>query len=217
MRAALQGSSVALASCRACPRLASYLDEVREQHPDYHAAPVAAWGSKRARLLVVGLAPGMHGANRTGRPFTGDASGVFLFAALARSGFATDARPDHAALRGVRITNAVKCLPPGNRPSMAEVRECGGHLHAELEELWHPGVRQPRCILALGQIAHQAIGGALGERLPPFRHGQVQRLADTLWLADTYHPSRQNTNTGRLTVAMLDEVLEVVRGLLQAP
>ena len=109
-----------LSACRACPRLAAHLATVREAHPDYHCQPVGAWGSPRARLLIVGLAPGLHGANRCGQPFTGDASGAFLFAALSRSGFASDPDPARARLRNVRITNAVKCLPPGNRPLAAD-------------------------------------------------------------------------------------------------
>ena len=205
-----------LDSCRACPRLARHLRSVRELHPDYHARPVAAWGSQRARLLVVGLAPGMHGANRTGRPFTGDASGEFLFSALARSGIASTADANTARLKNVRITNAVKCLPPGNRPNAGELRQCSGYLRREMNDLWSPTARRPRCILALGLLAHQAVGIAREQRLPDFRHGQIIQLEHNLWLADTYHPSRQNTNTRRLTAAMLDDVLTLVKGLLRS-
>ncbi len=205
-----------LSFCRACPRLVEYLDQVRQRHPDYFCAPVPAWGSPRSRLLIVGLAPGMHGANRTGRPFTGDASGYFLFDGLRRVGLVSDADPARARLRGIRITNAVRCLPPGNRPSVAELRRCSFYLRHELEELWRPGLRRPRCILALGRLAHQAVGYALERRLPAFAQGATEELAPQLWLADLYHPSRQNTNTGRLTAAMRDQVLQRVAALLDS-
>lgn len=200
-----------LRGCRACPRLAAHLDRVRDRHPDYYCAPVPPWGSRGARLLIVGLAPGLHGANRTGRPFTGDASGLFLFAALARAGFASSAEPAVARLGDVRITNAVRCLPPGNRPSADEVARCSGFLNHELRELWWPRARRPRCVLALGRIAHDAVGRALDRRLAPFGHGRSEQLAPGLLLLDTYHPSRQNTNTGRLSAAMLDAVLAAAR------
>jgi uracil-DNA glycosylase len=108
----------------------------------------------------------------------------------------------------------VRCLPPGNRPTAAEVRQCSGYLNADVRRLWRPGLRRPRCLLALGRLAHDAIGVALGRRLPPFGHGRTVALAAGLWLADTYHPSRQNTNTRRLTPAMLDGVLARVRDLV---
>lgn len=203
-----------LASCRACPRLVQHLDRVRERHPDYHCAPVPAWGTPRARLLIVGLAPGMHGANRTGRPFTGDASGRFLFEGLLRFGLVTSADPARASLCGIRITNAVRCLPPGNRPRTAELRRCSCYLRHEVDQLWRPGVRRPRCVLALGRLAHQAVGFALDRRLPAFAHGALSELAPRLWLGSLYHPSRQNTNTGRLTPSMRDRVLARVVSLL---
>lgn len=156
----------------------------------------------------------MHGANRTGQPFTGDASGSFLFAALSRHGLASDPDPARARLRNVRITNAVKCLPPGNRPTTSELKECSRFLRYEIEQLWSASSRKPRCILSLGRLAHQAVGYALRERLPDFRHGHVLQLKHNLWLADTYHPSRQNTNTGRLTTAMFDSVIDCVNGLV---
>jgi uracil-DNA glycosylase family 4 len=196
--------------------LVTHLASVRECNPDYHCGPVGAWGSPRARLLVVGLAPGMHGANRTGQPFTGDASGTFLFAALSRSGLASDPDPARARLRNVRITNAVKCLPPENRPSLNELQTCSRFLRFEIDQLWSAGARKPRCILCLGHLAHNALGVALGERLPAFRHGQVSQLKHNLWLADTYHPSRLNTNTGRLTAEMFDAVIGCVAGLVEA-
>src|ERR1700740_1606100 len=125
-------------NCRDCPRLASFLAKVRREHPDYHARPVAPFGDRKARLLIVGLAPGMHGANRTGRPFTGDHAGILLYATLFKFGLATapvsSAAEDGLKLQGARITNAVKCLPPENKPTPLEVKECNGYLAAELEQ-----------------------------------------------------------------------------------
>jgi uracil-DNA glycosylase family 4 len=188
--------------------------EVRERHPDYHAAPVAAWGSKRSRLLIVGLAPGLHGANRTGRPFTGDASGAFLFRGLHAFGFASAPDANRAQLRGARITNALKCLPPENRPLAGELGNCRPYLQAELEELLGRRPRRPRVILGLGRLAFEAVGRALEAPPVPFAHGASIALARNAWLIASYHPSRQNTNTGRLTEAMLDDVLAAVRDRL---
>ncbi len=206
----------ALPTCRACPRLVAHLATVREAHPDYHCLPVSAWGSPRARLLIVGLAPGLHGANRSGQPFTGDASGAFLFAALSRFGLASDPDPARARLHNVRITNAVKCLPPENRPSPGEIRQCSRFLRLEIDQLWSEQARKPTCCLCLGHLAHNAVGFALGEKLPAFRHGQVLQLRHNFWLADTYHPSRQNTNTRRLTSEMFNSVISCVAGLIAA-
>jgi uracil-DNA glycosylase family 4 len=205
-----------LPGCRACPRLAAHLAQLRETHPDYHCHPVGVWGARRSKLLIVGLAPGLHGANRTGQPFTGDASGTFLFSALAKH----DPDPAAARLCNVRITNAVKCLPPGNRPTTSELKQCASYLRCEIDELWTEQARKPRCILALGGLAHRALGFALrevvGSRLPAFRHGQLAPLKPNLWLADSYHPSRLNTNTGRLTTEMFDSVVARVAGLTAA-
>jgi uracil-DNA glycosylase family 4 len=196
--------------CRACPRLARHLDEVRAGHPDYHARPVPAFGDDAPRLLVVGLAPGMHGANRTGRPFTGDHAGILLYHTLHRHGFANQARAvsigDGLRLTGCRITNAVKCLPPQNKPTPDEVRRCNAHLAAELEAL-------PRvATLALGAIAHNAVLMALGLRRAayPFGHGAQHAVGDGRTLFDSYHCSRYNTQTGRLTDAMFDRVFEAI-------
>ena len=200
-----------LADCRQCPRLVALREQVAVDYPGYHAAPVPAWGSKRSRLLVVGLAPGMHGANRSGRPFTGDASGEFLFRALCRAGFSSSEDAASSQLNGLRITNAVKCLPPGNRPSTSEINNCRDFLSTELQELTGRHPRRSRVVLCLGGLAHDAVAKALGLSGTRFRHGQQLQLADApLWLVDSYHPSRLNTNTGRLTPAMLERVLQQI-------
>jgi uracil-DNA glycosylase family 4 len=196
-----------LADCARCPRLAAHHAEVRERHPHYHAAPVGAWGDPRARLLIVGLAPGLHGATRTGRAFVGDASGEFLFAALHRQGFATDATPDQAALLNTRITNVVKCLPPGNAPKGSEVQSCMGYLQAELNAFCPAAVRKPRVVLTLGGVAHRAVCRALQVKGAAFSHGGTWRPRQNLLLLSSFHPSQLNVNTKRLTADMLDAVL----------
>lgn len=200
--------------CRRCPRLADWLAEVAVRHPDYHAAPVPAFGDPGARLLIVGLAPGMHGANRSGRPFTGDFAGILLYRSLHALGLAdrpeSRAADDGLRLRGCRITNAVKCLPPQNKPLGAEVRACNGYLAAELAALPDRAV-----VLALGRIAHEAVLRALGLRLAAhaFGHGVEHRLAGGLQLLDSYHCSRYNTQTRRLTEAMFLHVMTRARDL----
>lgn len=193
--------------CRRCPRLAGFLDSVRARHPDYHAAPVPPFGAGAAALLIVGLAPGMHGANRSGRPFTGDHAGLLLYETLHRLGLASRptsvARDDGLELFGCRITNAVKCLPPANKPTPAEVRTCRRWLAAELAE------GRPRVILALGRIAHDAVLDALGLRRAahPFAHGAEHDLGAPGRLVDSYHCSRYNTQTRRLTPDMFHAVM----------
>ena len=203
--------------CRACPRLDAHLQAVRRAHPGYHARPVAPFGPRRARLLIVGLAPGLHGANATGRPFTGDHAGILLYATLHRFGFASRPesrhRRDGLVLRDCRITNAVKCLPPANKPTPAEVASCNGYLAAELAAVPAGGV-----VLALGTLAHRAVLQALGARQAghPFAHGRRHQL-DTGWtLLDSYHCSRYNTQTGRLTRAMFHQVFRRIVRLLDA-
>jgi len=203
------------ANCRRCTRLARFLDGVRRQHPDYHCRPVAPFGTSRPRLLVVGLAPGLHGANRTGRPFTGDHAGILLYRTLHGAGFASRAesvaRGDGLRLVGCRISNAVKCLPPGNKPRPDEVRRCNGYLVREIAAL-APGA----IVVALGAIAHGAVLRALS--LKPgahrFAHGAEHRLSGGLTLLDSYHCSRLNTNTGRLTPAMFERVFARARHLI---
>ena len=201
--------------CRLCPRLATFLDEVRAEHPDYWARPVPSFGTTDARFLIVGLAPGMHGANATGRPFTGDWCGPLLYSTLYRHGFATMAtsthRDDGQSLIDCRIANAVKCLPPANKPELSEIRRCNGYLTQEIAML-------PRltAIMALGTIAHRAVIEALGLKVGAWRfaHGARLALPNGATLFDSYHVSRYNTNTGRLTETMFDAVVQDVRSHL---
>ncbi len=193
--------------CPLCPRLAGFRAAQRAAHPEWHNAPVPPFGDETAELLIVGLAPGLRGANRTGRPFTGDHAGGLLYATLRKFGFAEgqyEARPDDGlVLRRARITNAVRCVPPQNKPETGEIAACGPFLAAEIA-----GLTRLRAILALGAIAHHAVLSAVGlRRAPfPFAHGRVHALPDGPLLADSYHCSRLNTNTGRLSVAMFEGV-----------
>jgi uracil-DNA glycosylase family 4 len=198
--------------CRACPRLAHFLEAVRASHPDYHARPVPAFGDPRPGLLIVGLAPGMHGANRSGRPFTGDFAGVLLYRTLHQFGYASAPESvsvdDGLRLIGCRITNAVKCLPPANKPEPAEIRECNRFLATELADL-----PEQASILALGQIAHQAVLRALNLKLKdyPFSHASDYCLPDGRRLVSSYHCSRYNTQTRRLTPEMFVAVFEKIQ------
>jgi len=195
-------------ACRRCPRLAAFLGEGRARFPAYHCAPVAPFGDALPRLLVVGLAPGFHGANATGRPFTGDYAGVLLYETLHAFGWASapvsSSRDDGLALKGCRITNAVKCVPPGNKPTPAEVATCNAFLREELA-----GLTAGAVVLALGAVAHGAILRARGLRQAAFRfaHGAEHVLPGGRALVDSYHCSRYNTNTRRLTVAMFRAVV----------
>lgn len=200
-------------NCPRCPRLAAFRAAQRSAHPDWHNAPVPAFGALDARLLVVGLAPGLKGANRTARPFTGDHVGRMLFATLSRLGLARGAYGERAddglTLAGVRITNAVRCVPPANKPVPSEFAECRPFLAREIGAMG-----RLRAILALGAGAHEqvlAVLGAAPKRDWPFAHGAVHEMADqagrALTLIDSYHCSRQNTNTGRLTQAMFEAAL----------
>jgi uracil-DNA glycosylase family 4 len=201
--------------CRLCPRLAGFLDAVRRRHPEYHCRPVPPFGSARHRLLVVGLAPGLHGANRTGRPFTGDHAGFLLYRTLHAHGFASHpesvSAQDSLRLVDCRISNAVKCLPPGNKPLPAEIRSCNHFLESELAALPKGSV-----VVALGGIAHAAVLRACGLRQAgrAFAHGALHSLPGERRLLDSYHCSRLNTNTGRLTPAMFDGVFGRARHLL---
>ena len=194
--------------CPLCPRLVAYRQTNQQSHPDWFNGPVPSLGDPDASILVVGMAPGVKGANRTGRPFTGDHAGILLYETLIRFRLATgtyDARPDDGMqLHGCRVVNAVRCVPPANLPQPIEVRTCNRFLAAELKAL-----PKLRAVLALGVLAHAAVLRACG--LPAtrirFRHGDMNELPDGLLLADSYHVSRYNTNTRLLTREMFEQVV----------
>jgi uracil-DNA glycosylase family 4 len=206
-------SGVAVAApepdCQLCPRLAAYRAANRTANPTWFNAPVPSFGGIESRLLIVGMAPGVRGANRTGRPFTGDHAGMLLYTTLLRFGLANGTyvpEPDNGVVpKDCRIANAVRCVPPANLPEPKEVAACNRFLTAELQ-----GMGRLRAVLALGVLAHAAVLKACG--IPPtrirFRHGDIHVLPDGLMLADSYHVSRYNTNTGRLTEAMFHDVVQ---------
>ena len=205
-------NGVALTFCPDCtlyPRLAGFLARVVHENPDYHCKPVAPFGEAAPKLLIVGLAPGMHGANRTGRPFTGDHAGILLYASLHGLGLSSAPtsvdRSDGLQLHGVRITNAVKCLPPDNKPLPAEIKTCNQYLAAELTQL-----RSVKAVLALGLVAHEAVlqGVGLKRGAAKFAHGAEHELPEGRLLIDSYHCSRYNTQTRRLTTEMFQKVLK---------
>lgn len=202
--------------CEKCPRLINFLSEVKRKNPDYHARPVPAFGDADSRLLIVGLAPGMHGANATGRPFTGDYAGILLYKTLYEFGFSNSpeslSRHDGLKLTNCRITNAVKCLPPANKPEAREVNNCNDYLRAELRQM-----AQKAVMLALGTIAHRAIIRACGLRNKdyPFAHGRVHPLAEGSRIVDSYHCSRYNIQTRRLTPDMFTAVFTMIKQLIE--
>ena len=201
-------------ACRRCPRLAAFLDAVKAEHPTYYCLPVAPFGDPAARLIIVGLAPGKHGANRTGRPFTGDHAGILLYETLFKQGLASApisrAADDELRLLDARITNAVKCLPPENKPLPAEIKTCNQYLRAELAQS-----KGARVMLALGAIAHLSVLRAYG--LAPgkykFAHSAEHDIGEGRVLIDSYHCSRYNTQTRRLTTPMFEAVVERARQL----
>ena len=192
-----------------CPRLAAFLAKAAHANPDYHCKPVAPFGDAEPALLIVGLAPGMHGANRTGRPFTGDYAGILLYESLHALGLSnapvSKDRFDGLKLRGVRITNAVKCLPPDNKPLPAEIKTCNQYLAAELVKL-----TSVKAVLALGTIAHEAtlVASGLKRTAAKFGHANEHELPGGIRLVDSYHCSRYNTQTRRLTTEMFQKVLK---------
>lgn len=202
-------------SCELCPRLHDFLVDLRGKHPDWHNGPVPSFGDPNAQLLIVGLAPGMQGANRTGRPFTGDWAGDLLYSALAEYGFCEntyDARPDDGLrLRRAMITNAVRCLPPQNKPVAAEVNQCRPFLSAQIEQM-----DKVKAILTLGKISHDSTVRALGLRLRdyPFGHHKIYDLENGMRLYSSYHCSRYNTNTKRLTQDMFYNVFKDIGSFL---
>lgn len=201
--------------CRTCPRLASFLDEVKDKYPDYHARPVPPFGDQDARVLIVGLAPGMHGANATGRPFTGDHAGIILYETIHKYGFSSApisiSKDDGLILNNCRITNAVKCLPPQNKPIGSEINSCNAYLQKELDEMPDDSI-----IIALGSIAHNSVikAFALRQKDFPFGHNRLHQIKPGLQLLDSYHCSRYNTNTRRLTPEMFEQVFAHAKQLL---
>jgi uracil-DNA glycosylase family 4 len=199
-------------NCRRCERLATFLDEVKAEFPEYYSRPVPSFGDAAAHVLIVGLAPGKHGANATGRPFTGDHAGIMLYRTMHEFGFASHpvsvSIDDGLELLNCRITNAVRCLPPGNKPVTQEVDMCNSFLADELDSLSRPGV-----VIALGTIAHRAVLKALGHKLSAygFGHGAEHQIGPNLSLVDSYHCSRYNTQTRRLTDTMFRDIFRTVR------
>ncbi len=198
--------------CRLCPRLGEFRDGNRTQYPAFHNAPVPSFGSRDARLLIVGLAPGLKGANRTGRPFTGDYAGDLLYQTLIDHGFAEGRYgrrvDDGLRLVDCRVTNAVRCVPPANKPTGGEIRTCRRFLESEIAAMPHL-----KALLALGAVAHGAVLASLGLVRARYRftHGAVHELPSGRLLCDSYHCSRYNTNTGRLTEAMFHQIFEDLR------
>lgn len=198
--------------CVACPRLSQFLADLRIEYPDYHNLPVASFGPDQPHLLVVGLAPGMHGANATARPFSGDQSGELLYETLYKYGFSSKpvslSEDDGLVLIDCAITNAVKCLPPQNKPVTDEIKACNHFLATEINSLPHGAV-----LVALGSIAHDAILRALSlkKRDYKFAHHAQHEVGNGLTLIDSYHCSRYNTQTKRLTTAMFEAVFATVR------
>ena len=215
---ALPASPTYDAGCRRCVRLATFLDDVRVAYPAYRCLPVPPYGDPAARLVIVGLAPGLHGANATGRPFTGDYAGILLYETLHAYGYASSplsrTADDPLKLADCRITNAVKCLPPGNKPLPGEMRNCNDYLTADLSLL-----REGGAVLALGRIAHDAALLALGLHRNhfAFAHAARHALSHGRALFDSYHCSRYNTNTGRLTAAMFRDVFDAIADHLGRP
>lgn len=206
------------ASCTACTRLAGFLKDVKDKHPGYFCGPVAPFGSQKAELLVIGLAPGMHGANATGRPFTGDWCSDLLYGTLHQYGFAAKprslSRDDDQRLINCRLTNAVKCLPPGNKPTPSEIKACSRFLASELSSL------APRVVVCLGAVAHDALLKCLDLKTIglkrselKFGHGAEHGVSGMI-IIDSYHPSRYNTNTGRLTEEMFGAIFRRARQLI---
>lgn len=201
--------------CPLCPRLHGFVQGQRKEHPDWHNGPVPSFGPADAGLLIVGLAPGLRGANRTGRPFTGDYAGKLLYPTLIKFGLAKGEfleRPDDGlTLVNTRITNGVRCVPPQNKPETSEIKTCNSFLAAELAAM-----PKLRAILALGGIAHNAVLSAFKLKRAPyvFGHAAMHALPNGLTLANSYHCSRLNTNTGRLTTAMFEDVVKTLKARL---
>jgi len=205
----------ALSSCKECLRLVDFLTQTKQQYPHYFCQPVPSFGVKNAQLLIIGLAPGLHGANATGRPFTGDDSGGLLFTTLYKFGFSSLDKSlsidDGLVLNNCKIINAVKCLPPNNKPSSQEIEACNHYLKTELET-----TNKKTVILCLGQIAHKAVLKAKGLTLKnhPFSHHAIHDLSEAVTVIDCYHCGRYNTQTKRLTIEMFHDVFESIKQYL---
>ena len=203
--------------CKDCERLAGFLVESKQKFPDYFCKPVPPFGDDNAKLLIVGLAPGLHGANATGRPFTGDYAGILLYNTLYKFGFSSAPESKHVKdglqLIDARITNAVKCVPPQNKPTPAEIKTCNQYIQQELLSL-----SPEQIVLALGRVAHETTLRSLGLRLKdyPFAHGATHYLPDQFILVDSYHCSRYNTSTKRLTVDQFEAVFAKIRDLINS-
>ena len=199
---------IAPVNCKACPRLASFLDKSRKNNPHWHNGPVPSFGSVDAEILILGLAPGLKGANRTGRPFTGDFAGITLYNTLMSHGFASgnyDANcSDNLVLKNIRISNAVRCVPPQNKPIGSEINNCRPFLSSELERM-----QKLKVILSLGRIAHDTLirHFKLSAKNFLFKHCKSHLIKTDLILLNSYHCSRYNINTGRLTQKMFDDVI----------
>lgn len=199
-------------NCNRCDRLNNYLNSSRQKYPNYFCKPVPAFGAKEVKLLIVGLAPGLHGANKTGRPFTGDHAGIILYETLFKHGFSnkknSEAQGDGLELINCKITNAVKCLPPLNKPLPDEIKNCNQYLQSEIESL-----EQKTVLLALGKIAHNAILTAMDlvKKNFKFSHAARYELPNKLILYDSYHCSRYNTQTKRLTTKMFNNVFLLIK------
>ena len=203
--------------CKDCDRLADFLAQSKQKFPEYFCKPVPPFGDDNAKLLIVGLAPGLHGANATGRPFTGDYAGILLYDTLYKFGFSSASESvsvnDGLVLTNARITNAVKCVPPQNKPTPAEIKTCNQYIQQELLAL-----SKNHIVLALGRVAHETTLRSLGLRLKdyPFSHGAIHQLPDQFILVDSYHCSRYNTSTKRLTVEQFEAVFVKIRELIDS-
>ncbi len=201
--------------CQFCPRLCNFRIQNKQQYPDFFNAPVPSFGNLDAQFLVVGLAPGLKGANQTGRPFTGDYAGLILYHSLQKYGFAKgdykERADDGFELINCRVTNAVRCVPPENKPELSEINTCNNFLQAEIAEM-----KNLRVIVSLGLVSHNAVLKAFEHKVSfaKFKHGATHKLTARINLLNSYHTSRYNMNTGLLTQEMFDEVVKKVAGLL---
>ena len=207
-----------LGQCRRCPRLVAFYATIAQRYPSYHAAPVPIWGDPSAHILIVGLAPGLHGAARTGRAFVGDSSGALLFEGLHALQLASSSDANEAHLLNVQITNAVKCLPPQNRPVANEINTCSSYLEREIKAMQRRSKGRPKAIICLGSVAYTAVQKLfrkVPQRFATFTHGANTLIKEDLLILGSYHPSRLNVNTGRMNLGMLQQVLGQAKAFVQ--